>query len=111
MADINFDCPYCGQNLDAPEEMAETIITCPACSKDIKIPSAVKSAFRIADVEKPEGVHAPSVPQAPTSTAARLKPDEDSGEAAKSATVRIDIPKDYVVPDPQRRIITIKRNK
>ncbi len=22
MADVNFNCPHCGQNLDAPEEMA-----------------------------------------------------------------------------------------
>ena len=39
MADINFDCPLCNQNLDAPDDMGGDIIECPACEEDIEIPS------------------------------------------------------------------------
>jgi len=36
--DINFDCPECGQNLDAPPDMVGMQIECPSCSKDIRVP-------------------------------------------------------------------------
>lgn len=39
MADINFDCPLCGQNLEAPPDMAGETIECPACSQQIQIPA------------------------------------------------------------------------
>jgi len=38
MADINFDCPHCNQNLDAPSDMAGETIECPACGKSLGIP-------------------------------------------------------------------------
>ena len=40
MADINFDCPLCGQNMDAPEEMAGMDIGCPSCEHGITIPKS-----------------------------------------------------------------------
>jgi|GEM_PF-1469650 len=42
MTDINFNCPHCNQNLDAPPDMAGETIDCPGCTKAIVIPSPKK---------------------------------------------------------------------
>ena len=41
MADINFDCPHCGQNLNGPEDMAGQTIDCPVCQKAFQIPGGI----------------------------------------------------------------------
>jgi len=38
MADINFDCPHCGHNLEVSERGAGLTVACPECSKNIEIP-------------------------------------------------------------------------
>ncbi|HOR78953.1 MAG TPA: hypothetical protein PLG04_09200, partial [Anaerolineaceae bacterium] len=38
MADINFDCPHCGHNLEVSERGAGLTVVCPECAKSIKIP-------------------------------------------------------------------------
>jgi TM2 domain-containing membrane protein YozV len=38
MKEINFDCPACRQNIEAPPEMAGHVVECPACEKPIVIP-------------------------------------------------------------------------
>ncbi len=38
MADIEFNCPECGQVLEAPEEMAGDALACPSCEAPITIP-------------------------------------------------------------------------
>lgn len=38
MADINFDCPHCGHNLEVSERGAGLTVACPECSKNIQIP-------------------------------------------------------------------------
>ena len=38
MADINFDCPHCGQNLETDESLSGSGIDCPACKKFLTIP-------------------------------------------------------------------------
>ena len=38
MADLNFDCPHCGQNLTTDETLSGEKIDCPACSKPFEIP-------------------------------------------------------------------------
>jgi DNA-directed RNA polymerase subunit RPC12/RpoP len=38
MADINFDCPACGHNLEVDERGAGMTVPCPECSKPIHIP-------------------------------------------------------------------------
>jgi DNA-directed RNA polymerase subunit M/transcription elongation factor TFIIS len=38
MADIEFDCPECGQVLEAPVEMAGESLACPSCDAPITIP-------------------------------------------------------------------------
>jgi len=43
MTDINFDCPHCNQNLEAPPDMARETIECPTCEESIEIPAPQKS--------------------------------------------------------------------
>ena len=38
MADLNFDCPHCGQNLTTDESISGEQIDCPNCSKPFEIP-------------------------------------------------------------------------
>jgi len=38
MADITFNCPYCEQKIEAPEEMADTKAECPSCQCELQIP-------------------------------------------------------------------------
>lgn len=38
MPDINFDCPLCSQNIEAPLKMAGMKILCPGCRTIIQIP-------------------------------------------------------------------------
>ncbi len=40
MPDINFSCPHCSQELEAPEEMAGDTLACPACGMDLTVPAA-----------------------------------------------------------------------
>lgn len=39
MPDITFSCPSCQQNLEAGSDMANTIVECPSCGKQIQVPS------------------------------------------------------------------------
>lgn len=99
MANINFDCPHCGQNLDAPEDMAGWSIDCPSCEKKIKIPI-------------PEGSE-PGDPVDTTETDDKattgLIEDSVAEESKKGSTVRIDVPEEYRLPTPNQRIVKIKR--
>lgn len=96
MSDINFDCPNCGQNLDAPPDLAGLFIECPSCASVIKVPAAPgRSAESVATKTapgKPEFV-------APAKT-------EDKG-----TTMRIDLPEDFRLPPPTQRKFTIKRKE
>ncbi|MDP7178327.1 MAG: hypothetical protein QF749_08545 [Verrucomicrobiota bacterium] len=38
MADVNFDCPHCGQNLETDEILSGSEIDCPVCKKFLTIP-------------------------------------------------------------------------
>jgi hypothetical protein len=49
MSDYRFDCPRCGQSLEAPEEMLGETIDCPSCNGQIQIPAP-------AQPEKPRGM-------------------------------------------------------
>jgi hypothetical protein len=101
MVDINFDCPQCGQNLDAPETMVGLFIECPACTRIIKIPTAV------------EAQKAKEAPQEAELRPAPLPPrgDDLGGEAEgeKGTTMRIQLPPDLGIPEKRKRQIIIKR--
>lgn len=106
MADINFNCEACGQNLDAPEEMAGERIDCPACGRSIVIPKPTREAYRISDLQQADGSR---ISPQQLKKEADLKPDAKARDAEKSSTVRIEIPDGYTVPQPPRRVVTIKR--
>ncbi len=101
MIDVNFDCPQCGQNLDAPEDMAGLFIECPACTKIIKVPT-VAEAQRQAEADRPasETEYRPAPPP--------VRGDEVGGEQ-KSTTMRIQLPPDLGIPEKRKRQIFIRR--
>lgn len=101
MADINFDCPLCGQNLDAPSDMAGWAIDCPNCGKKIKVPV-------------PPGAEPSPMPPVDTSSSDEramtgLIEDPTAESMKKGSTVRIDVPEEYLRPAPSQRIVKIKR--
>ena len=60
MADLNFNCPQCGQNLTTDESLSGSEIECPSCSKPIEIPSADDE-----NVDRTEAEPAPPVTEEP----------------------------------------------
>ncbi len=92
MSQINFDCVFCGQNMDAPEEMAGQEIECPQCGKLIRVAQAEETSSAI-----------------PASDA-HIDSPEPSMEDQKSATVRIDLPKGVRQAPHSSRVVTIKRS-
>lgn len=99
--DVNFDCPHCGQNIDAPASMAGFHVNCPTCSGLITIPSTSTSK-RHAASPAPTGESAGGTGEAATG----------SEEILKGATVRIDISKmfDEIDNKPKRQVV-IKRRR
>lgn len=91
MADINFDCPHCGQNLNGPEDMAGQTIDCPVCQKSFQIPGGI--------IEVPKGQMAP--PSRPSG------PPPSTGDD-KGKTVRIELPPEFLA-EPDKHIFKIKR--
>lgn len=103
MIDVNFDCPQCGQNLDAPEDMVGLFIECPACSKIIKVPTpaeAARSREQAQQAAADETEYRPAPPP--------VRGDEVGGED-KGSTMRIQLPPDLGVPEKRKRQIIIKR--
>ena len=93
MAEINFNCPHCGQNLNGHEEMAGQSIDCPVCQKEFQIPGGI--------IEVPKGklpVPSRSAPEAPRPTTS-----DDKGK-----TVRIELPPEFLA-EPDKHIFKIKR--
>lgn len=95
MADINFNCPHCGQNLNGPEEMAGETIDCPVCQKAFQIPGGI--------IEVPKSKLAPSGAPAASAGAARAPADDEKGK-----TVRIELPPEFLA-EPEKHIFKIKR--
>jgi predicted RNA-binding Zn-ribbon protein involved in translation (DUF1610 family) len=95
--EVNFDCPHCGQNIDAPASMAGFHVNCPTCSGLITIPESSTSA-------RPPAPHPASAETQPAA--------EDEEEVLKGATVRIDVGKmfDELDQKPKRQIV-IKRRR
>jgi len=93
---INFDCPHCGQNLDAPADMAHTGIACPACEQAITIPGPAP---------------APAAGEPPREEPSPPEEEEAPEESKKRSTMRLELPQDLKEPTPRRRIVKIKRLK
>jgi len=98
MADINFNCPHCGQNLNGPEEMAGQSIDCPVCQKSFEIPGGIIEVPK----EKLSAPDRPSAPAAPSAPAGSSSDDE------KGKTVRIELPPEFLA-EPDKHIFKIKR--
>lgn len=69
MADIGFACGSCGQNLEAPEEMAGTDVECPSCGATITVPEPAP-AQNPADIIQQARSEEPSHPEAESEPAA-----------------------------------------
>ena len=96
MADINFNCPHCNQNLTGPEELAGQTIECPVCQKEFQIPGGI--------IEVPKSALAPpSRPSAPAAAAPTPSSGDDKGK-----TVRIELPPEFLA-EPDKHIFKIKR--
>jgi hypothetical protein len=80
---INFDCPYCRQNLDARKDMAGILVVCPSCDGLLSIPESGENATEV---------------EAPAAT-----------ETEKGSTVRINLPPGLKLPKHPFKIIKIKR--
>jgi hypothetical protein len=102
MADLNFDCPLCGQNLDAPDDMAGLFIECPACAKIIKVPTPNAQQKATMQLRRP-----PPPPAAPQRTAE----EEKAMQEQKGSTIPIKLPPNLGVPQPKQRRIIIKRSE
>ncbi|HOW97556.1 MAG TPA: hypothetical protein P5567_12320 [Kiritimatiellia bacterium] len=92
MEDINIDCPFCGQNLDADEDLVGTNVPCPACGKIFRVVQPVRSQVNAQRIAPP-----PPPPAPPPNREDMI------------ATTRIELPPEYLSPERKSRIITIKR--
>ena len=100
MADINFNCPHCGQNLNGPEDMAGQTIECPVCQKEFQIPGGI--------IEVPKSKLAPPPRSAPAPAPATPTQSQPATDADKGKTVRIELPPEFLA-DPEKHIFKIKR--
>ncbi|MDD2239101.1 MAG: hypothetical protein PHO14_08165 [Kiritimatiellae bacterium] len=104
MADINFKCPHCGQDLNGPEEMAGESIECPVCNKEFQIPGGI--------IEVPKSqMTPPPAPAAPGNAATNAETTalpQPSAEDDKGKTVRIELPPEFL-EEPEKHIFKIKR--
>ncbi len=129
MADINFKCPHCGQDLNGPEEMAGESIDCPVCKKKFPIPGGIievpksqmdpastppapEESTPSAPAPSPAAppVEAPSAP-APTPAPAPAAPapaPRPATDDEKGKTVRIELPPEFLA-EPDKHIFKIKR--
>ncbi len=102
MADINFNCPHCGQNLNGPEEMAGETIECPVCQKNFQIPGGIIELPK-AKLAPPPRPSAPSAPSSPSAPSPRSSNDDEKGK-----TVRIELPPEFLA-EPEKHMFKIKR--
>jgi len=63
MADINFNCPQCGQNLTTDESYSGSEIECPSCSRPFEVPSAGDENVERTEVESAPPVTAEPEPK------------------------------------------------
>ena len=104
MADIDFVCPHCRQNLNGSEEMAGQTIECPVCQKEFQIPGGIIEVpkTKLAPPPRP----AASAGQSPTDTGKIQRPASNDDEKGK--TVRIELPPEFL-KEPDKHIFKIKR--
>ena len=89
MAEINFKCPHCQQDLTATDDIAGQELECPACGKAFTAPGGL-------DAQPPAAPYEPPAQMAAT------------GDADKGKTVRIELPPEFLA-EPEKHIFKIKR--
>ncbi|MFH0878629.1 MAG: hypothetical protein V2A34_02850 [Lentisphaerota bacterium] len=92
---INFDCPICHQNIDAPLTMAGSQIKCPTCYNNIVVPASQAAA-------KPE-----APPQQPAGD--NVFHENVVESARKDVTIRIDLGANLNIQEPDQASIQVKR--
>ncbi len=97
---INFDCPECGQNLDAPSEYRGREVPCPSCGATIRVPDPDHEQH---DVHETEPAQEESAGK--DETGLQDLPEDE----LKGSTVQIDLPEDLGLPKPKSRVFKIKR--
>ena len=85
MAQIDFTCPHCGQELNGSDDMAGQVVDCPVCNKSFQIPGGLIET----EIQRP--------PYPPPST------NDDKGK-----TIRIELPPEFLA-EPEKHIFKIKR--
>ena len=96
MADIDFNCPHCGQNPGGRKEVAGRATDPPFCQKGFPTPGGI--------TETPKNRRAPpGRPSAPAAPAARPSGDDEKGK-----TVRIELPPEFLA-EPEKHMFKIKR--
>lgn len=111
MADINFDCPFCKQNLDAPDDMTGMSIECPSCGKAIRVPAPLHIHYPIKKTLGPQPasgakIFASKIEPPATGVTGEVPPSDD----LRVKTTKIEVPPDLIDLTPKHsRIIVIKR--
>lgn len=83
MHDIHFECPKCGQTLEAPEESANELIECPTCKETIQVPVRSRSTETTAPPPPPiPPVSQPASPQQGPPIGSKIKKGEFVGVGA-----------------------------
>jgi len=54
--DLLFNCPFCGQEIEAPPEFAGRGNYCPSCDRWILVPCKTSSGGRMVVIRRPVGV-------------------------------------------------------
>ena len=102
---VSFKCGACGQEIEAPFDMAGTRSECPACGGRIEVPYISEPGTiwgRVAADNKPPAPMAqPALPAQPAIPVEPAEPALPAGaqmahEAAKGRTIRINLPDDVV---------------
>jgi hypothetical protein len=113
MPDINFDCPFCKQNLDAPEDMTGMNIECPSCSKAIRIPAPLHIHYPIKKTLGPQPASGPKIFASKTeASSGGVSGEAPASAEVKAKTAKIEIPPEALTPanmPRHSRIIVIKR--
>jgi len=102
MADLNFNCPQCGQNLTTDETLTGSEIECPSCNKPIQIPAAGDENVKKVESEPPT----PPVTSEPEAKKLAV-PVHEGGEVQlkKESTKK----EEEISGDGKIRVKTIKR--
>ena len=112
MPDINFDCPNCKQNLDAPEDMTGMNIECPSCGKALRIPAPLHIHYPIKKVLGPQPAAGPKIFASKTHPPAGVAGEAPASAEVKAKTAKIELPPEALEPATMprhSRIIVIKR--